>query len=737
MKQDIMIIRESIGRIVSMLTLQKIKVTQRGSRAYVKYHPTNGSILELNIPYIPDDASEEFIAAIQGFLDHEVGHVLFSDYNALKAAVAEGRRVANLANIIEDVFIERKMTEAFRGSGVNLESTRKFYLEKIARPKIEQALKDGDVEAARGYATVAAFRAWGGQASAADFIKEPKIAELVKPVADKLGSDLIDAISGVKNSMEVLDLARKYKAKLEAPKPPPPPPPEKGMDREMDAMGKAGSLADALDSEEPPEDEDDDGPEEVDEGTTHAEADDSDKSGADESDKLDTDAGDEASGSSGDSDAESDDPEAADDEADRDSDADDRDDTDLDGTDADDSTDGDDAEMGTAAEDDDGKGSDEEGEGSRTKETDDESGEPAGSPSDSDEDTDSEPPDTMPEGESDTMSEPDPLADMLDDERDFDKDMSDKLSEDGKGEIASADYAVFSQDWDEIVPARMAKSKLSVDGLEHSIKDKVGVMQKQLERAIAAQARKAWNPGLRRGRISPGSLYRTSVGDDRVFRQRFETKARNTALSIVIDCSGSMTYEDRIGTAGRAAFALATVLERLKMNYEVIGFTTTYSGEMMACMQEDASAQGLRLERMGWGRIEPLYLPVFKPFNGRLDTDSKSRIAHLTERPGWLSQNVDGECVQIAARRLKQQRAERHVMLVLSDGEPACMSGRNLEPHLKKVVKESTAAGIEVVGIGIQTHAVTRFYPKHIVLDDIDSLATTAMAQLTKILLAE
>lgn len=711
MKKDIMVIRESIGRIVSMLTNQAIKVTQRGSRAHVSYHPKSGKITGMNIPFIPDDASDEFVAAIQGFLDHEVGHVLYSDSKSLLASVKDGKRVMNLANIIEDVFVERKMTAAFQGSGANLESVRKFYLEKIARTKIEDALARGATEEAQGYASVVAFRAWGGQTSAMDFIKEPKIAALVEPVATKLGPELIAEIGKCNNSHECLALARKYKAKLEVPKPPPPPPEPKDM---LDSMDGEKDLSDALetDKKEDPEDE----------GTSHTEADDSGKTGAEKSAPLKDDSDDE--GEAGDSTGhETSDKETTDEDAEEEEDP---DKSELDGA-ADDTTKGDvgdDAGIGTEAPDADApESTDAEGKGADTASA--ESGDAiAGG-----DDTHSAPDPDIPE------SEPDPIADLFDTSHDFDKDMAEHLSDAAKTEIDEADYAVFSTEWDRIEPGPLALSPHSVERMEAGIRDKVGVMQKMLERAVSAQDRKCWSPGQSRGRIAPGALFKTAVGDDRVFRQRFETKAKNTAVSLVVDCSGSMSGE-RIELAGIAAYGLSCVLERLRITHEVIGFTTAYSAEMMSLMTADARHGERSTRDMNWGRVEPLYMPVFKSFSGKLDGAARSRMAHLTERVGWLSQNVDGESVQVAARRLLQQKAQRHIMIVLSDGDPACLSGKGQRPHLKRIVKSLTTQGVEVIGIGIQTNSVKNYYPKNVVLSNVDELPTRVMAELSKLLLA-
>jgi cobalamin biosynthesis protein CobT len=220
-----------------------------------------------------------------------------------------------------------------------------------------------------------------------------------------------------------------------------------------------------------------------------------------------------------------------------------------------------------------------------------------------------------------------------------------------------------------------------------------------------------------------------------VFRQRFETKAMNTAVSLAVDCSGSMAG-DRIKLAGVASYALACVLERLKITYEVIGFTSTHSSEMTALMRDEAKESPPGERGVGYSRCEPIYMPVFKPFGGKLDAQSRSRMAHLMENPSWLMQNVDGESVQLAARRLAQQNAERRIMIVLSDGEPCCMSGRGLKAHLKKVVKDLTAQKIEMIGVGIQTRSVKDYYPNSVVINDVEELPTQVMKELTKMLLA-
>lgn len=800
MKRDIHVIRESITKVVAMLVGRGLTVTQRGMRAFVAYHPKTGEILSVNIPYLPDDASDEFIAAIQGFLDHEVGHVLYTDNEVVKKAAKAGSRIANIHNIIEDIYIERKMQQGFRGAVTNLDTMRRFFFEKSCAGALQKELDAGNVEGARGYAMVMAFRAWGGQTLFKDLIKQPHIAELVEPITKKMGPDLIDAMGRCNSSQECFDLAKRVTKALEkkeppkpkAPPPPaPPPPPEEDEEKEERPGGGDAGTGDTDDSKPEPEDKgtektetDDSGKGDEDHDRSEAdgkedkpEAGDSEgtdegapSAGSDEQDDAEDDAdkgdanpggagGDEdkddedADGKGGDLDEPAKPDEASEGEKDKDTDADGDGDGEADSTtdeaapgaggdgdedreddatepgkgegergDGDDGDDDDhDAAVGTASDKGDedkkdGEASDDAGKGAES-----EAGEKGDSTGDHVDDAEDEQPD---------------LGSLADTRHDFDEDMSDVLTKEAGKELMDAEYKVFTGDFDCIGEEAPKTSDASlIEKMMDETTAAVGVMAKSLERAMAAQNRKAWNPGLRKGRINPGSLFRTGVGDDRVFRQRVETRAKNTVVELVVDCSGSMSWGGKIATAGTAAYALSTTLERIKIQHEVIGFTTKGSSELMEAAEEEFKRTRVRVP---YSRLLPLYMPVFKGWNERLDADTRARFANLRSgRPGFLHENVDGESVLIAGHRLMQQKAERHVMIVLSDGSPACPPGYGLNRHLKGAVKKLEAAGIDVIGIGLEDDSVKEFYRKYLVLNDVSELATTLIGQLTTLLLAD
>lgn len=83
------------------------------------------------LPIIPDNASEEFLGAVQGFLDHEVGHLIYSDFKAIKKLERKNRKQWNIFQVLEDGRIEHEMRKLWRGSGVNLNRCNDWALKQL------------------------------------------------------------------------------------------------------------------------------------------------------------------------------------------------------------------------------------------------------------------------------------------------------------------------------------------------------------------------------------------------------------------------------------------------------------------------------------------------------------------------------------------------------------------------------------------------------------------------------
>lgn len=93
---------------------------------------TNGKVIYL--PTLPDDAPDDLLAAVHGYLDHETAHILFTDFGSIKAMPQPPTEAQMLCiNVVEDVRIERKISSIFPGSSINLRASRDWLIPLVSK----------------------------------------------------------------------------------------------------------------------------------------------------------------------------------------------------------------------------------------------------------------------------------------------------------------------------------------------------------------------------------------------------------------------------------------------------------------------------------------------------------------------------------------------------------------------------------------------------------------------------
>ena len=104
-----------------------------------------------------------------------------------------------------------------------------------------------------------------------------------------------------------------------------------------------------------------------------------------------------------------------------------------------------------------------------------------------------------------------------------------------------------------------------------------------------------------------------------------------------------------------------------------------------------------------------------------------------------LKENIDGEALLRAFKRISARKEERKILMVISDGAPvddstlSVNSGDYLEKHLKQTVKWiEENSNIEILAVGIG-HDVTRYYKKANKIADVQELGDVMINQLTKL----
>ena len=107
----------SISKLASMLGARYgVKVQVSGTGAFTDYR---GKSPIINLPLVVAERGQEVL--LRGYLDHEAGHVRYTNrkiFNSFR--MLPSYLVKTLWNICEDVYIERRMSAAFRGCGQNL-----------------------------------------------------------------------------------------------------------------------------------------------------------------------------------------------------------------------------------------------------------------------------------------------------------------------------------------------------------------------------------------------------------------------------------------------------------------------------------------------------------------------------------------------------------------------------------------------------------------------------------------
>lgn len=129
----------SFGRRQVQLTettlerIARIYAENYGIRVVYKHDlcMTDGKVIYL--PVIPEGASEEFLAACEGYVDHEVSHCLFTDFDVVKAAALTGKKHHLLLNAFEDPRVEREMMKLWRGTKINLANCKEWSLRQLKK----------------------------------------------------------------------------------------------------------------------------------------------------------------------------------------------------------------------------------------------------------------------------------------------------------------------------------------------------------------------------------------------------------------------------------------------------------------------------------------------------------------------------------------------------------------------------------------------------------------------------
>lgn len=106
--------------------LARILAVQYGIKVIFKNDQCFTTGRTIYLPAIPPNADEDFLKALEGYLDHEVAHILFSDFEVAGKAKKIGAKLHTLTNMLEDVRVEHLMIQQWRGCRINLKNCHEW-----------------------------------------------------------------------------------------------------------------------------------------------------------------------------------------------------------------------------------------------------------------------------------------------------------------------------------------------------------------------------------------------------------------------------------------------------------------------------------------------------------------------------------------------------------------------------------------------------------------------------------
>ena len=301
----------------------------------------------------------------------------------------------------------------------------------------------------------------------------------------------------------------------------------------------------------------------------------------------------------------------------------------------------------------------------------------------------------------------------------------------------AGEYSPYTTRYDEIVGAselcdeeELARLRAYLDQQMASLSGVVTRLANRLQRRLMAQQARSWDFDQEEGLLDAARLARVVVSPSHSLSYKIEreTEFRDTVVSLLIDNSGSMRGRP-ISIAAMCGDILARTLERCGVTSEILGFTTrAWKGGQS---REAWLAEGRPVNP---GRLNDLRHIVYK----RADEPYRHARKNLglMMREGLLKENIDGEALLWAHRRLLARPEERRILMVISDGAPvddstaSANGGNYLERHLRTVIGWiETRSSVELSAIGIG-HDVTRYYSRAVTIMDAEQLGGALIEQL-------
>ena len=236
---------------------------------------------------------------------------------------------------------------------------------------------------------------------------------------------------------------------------------------------------------------------------------------------------------------------------------------------------------------------------------------------------------------------------------------------------ADPGYRVFSTRFDEEIaaedladPAELERLRAYLDQQLEPLKGAVARLANRLQRRLQAQQNRAWDFDLEEGTLDAGRLARVVANPmtPLSFKMERDTEFRDTVVTLLLDNSGSMRGRPiSIAAIRRTCWRARSSAARSRSRSSA---SPPAPGRAARAARPGSPPSRPRCRAGSTICATSSTSPPTRPGGGRAPN------LGLMMKEGLLKENIDGEALEWAHRRLTGRPEARRVLMVISDGAP-------------------------------------------------------------------
>lgn len=225
---------------------------------------------------------------------------------------------------------------------------------------------------------------------------------------------------------------------------------------------------------------------------------------------------------------------------------------------------------------------------------------------------------------------------------------------------------------------------------DHDVLSASSAVRQTMQRILEARSRSKRGLSHSGRRVKRGSMHRLGVHDTKVFASSAQSKRLNTAVCLLADMSGSMNIGNRSWTAKQAIQALALSIKPLP---------------------------GIKLAIAGFGR-------QYYDVKGFAQAADASAVNSLHANGGTPM----AEAMMRAATSMAKEKADRHVLVVLTDGKPDDVQAT---VYVRDLLQKSA---VEILALGIETDSAKSLFDRSVTVNNVKELPAVLLSETSRLL---